>query len=91
MSTHTKPGDAVQDRIHLTTEERALFDTLLAAAKFAGSNTVLRAAGGWVRDKLLGKESKDIDIALDNMLGKEFADKVGCSSSSSINQGNTPS
>jgi len=27
-------------------------------------------------DKLLGKESKDIDIALDNMLGKEFADKV---------------
>ncbi|WIA39536.1 hypothetical protein OEZ86_005625 [Tetradesmus obliquus] len=76
MATHTIPGDAVQERIHLTSEERVLFDTLLAAAKFAGSNTVLRAAGGWVRDKLLGKESKDIDIALDNMLGKEFADKV---------------
>jgi hypothetical protein len=77
MATHTVPGDAVHDRISLTSEERALFDTLLAAAKFAGSNTVLRAAGGWVRDKLLGKESKDIDIALDNMLGKDFADKVG--------------
>jgi nitrate/nitrite transporter NarK len=77
MATPTVPGDAVQDRISLTSEERALFDTLLAAAKFAGSNTVLRAAGGWVRDKLLGKESKDIDIALDNMLGKDFADKVG--------------
>lgn len=67
----------VQDTIILTEEERVLFDTLLAAASFAGTNTVLRAAGGWVRDKLLGKESKDIDIALDNMLGKEFADKVG--------------
>jgi tRNA nucleotidyltransferase/poly(A) polymerase len=67
----------VQDTITLTEEERVLFDTLLAAASFAGTNTVLRAAGGWVRDKLLGKESKDIDIALDNMLGKEFADKVG--------------
>eukprot|EP00882_Tetradesmus_deserticola_P023989 GHRQ01026192.1.p1 GENE.GHRQ01026192.1~~GHRQ01026192.1.p1 ORF type:complete len:205 (-),score=69.62 GHRQ01026192.1:176-790(-) len=77
MATHTVPGNAVQDRINLSSEERALFDTLLAAANFAGSNTVLRAAGGWVRDKLLGLESKDIDIALDNMLGKDFADKVG--------------
>lgn len=67
----------MQDKITLTDEEQAIFDTLLAAAEFAGSKTVLRAAGGWVRDKLLGKESKDIDIALDNMLGKNFADKVG--------------
>lgn len=66
----------MQDKITLTDEEQAIFDTLLAAAEFAGSKTVLRAAGGWVRDKLLGKESKDIDIALDNMLGKNFADKV---------------
>ncbi|KAK8511798.1 hypothetical protein V6N12_000839 [Hibiscus sabdariffa] len=36
----------------------------------------LRVAGGWVRDKLLGKECYDIDIALDNMLGSEFVDKV---------------
>ncbi|KAF8058874.1 ILL5 [Scenedesmus sp. PABB004] len=73
---HTVPGAAVRDTIALTPEERALFDTLLAAARFAGGGTVLRAAGGWVRDKLLGRESKDIDIALDNMLGKDFADKV---------------
>ena len=33
----------------------------------------MRVAGGWVRDKLLGKESDDIDIALDDMLGEEFA------------------
>lgn len=76
MANHTTPAGTMQDKITLTSEERALFDTLLAAAKFSGSSTVLRAAGGWVRDKLLGKESKDIDIALDNMLGKDFADKV---------------
>eukprot|EP00879_Flechtneria_rotunda_P022835 GHRR01024128.1.p2 GENE.GHRR01024128.1~~GHRR01024128.1.p2 ORF type:complete len:137 (-),score=41.61 GHRR01024128.1:163-573(-) len=74
--SHTVAGSMVQNKIMLTSEERVLFDTLLAAAKHAGTNTVLRCAGGWVRDKLLGKESKDIDIALDNMLGREFAEKV---------------
>lgn len=36
----------------------------------------LRCAGGWVRDKLMGRQSLDIDIALDNMLGKDFAERV---------------
>lgn len=36
----------------------------------------LRVAGGWVRDKLMGRESDDIDIALDTMLGKDFAAKA---------------
>ena len=35
--------------------------------------TTLRVAGGWVRDKLVGKESSDIDLALDDMYGIEFA------------------
>jgi tRNA nucleotidyltransferase (CCA-adding enzyme) len=38
--------------------------------------TTLRVAGGWVRDKLLGKESNDIDIALDDMMGKDFGQLV---------------
>ena len=37
---------------------------------------MLRVAGGWVRDKLMGKESSDIDIALDDMYGEEFAQMI---------------
>ena len=66
----------VVDTISLNQDEQELFNLLLEAVKHGGTGTTLRCAGGWVRDKLLGKESKDIDVALDNMLGKEFADKV---------------
>jgi len=48
----------------------------LCAAPQAALGTTLRCAGGWVRDKLMGRQSLDIDIALDNMLGKDFAQKV---------------
>ena len=41
-----------------------------------GKDTVMRVAGGWVRDKLIGKDSDDIDIALDNMLGQELAEMI---------------
>ncbi|KAG8891337.1 CCA tRNA nucleotidyltransferase, mitochondrial, partial [Tulasnella sp. 408] len=33
-----------------------------------------RIAGGWVRDKLLGGDSNDIDIALSSMMGIAFAE-----------------
>lgn len=32
-----------------------------------------RVVGGWVRDKLLKRQSKDIDICINNITGKEFA------------------
>ena len=67
---------AVADTITLNDTEREIFATLLAAAEQAGTGTVLRCAGGWVRDKLLGKDSLDIDIALDNLMGKDFAETV---------------
>ena len=38
--------------------------------------TVPRVAGGWVRDKLLERFSHDLDIALDDCLGEEFANKA---------------
>ncbi|KAJ3268809.1 CCA tRNA nucleotidyltransferase, mitochondrial [Terramyces sp. JEL0728] len=36
----------------------------------------LRIAGGWVRDKLMGHESNDIDVAIDTMNGEPFAQYV---------------
>lgn len=62
--------------IVLTETEKRLFATLLSASQAANLKTTLRAAGGWVRDKLLGRDSPDIDIALDDMYGKDFAEHV---------------
>ncbi|BAO39590.1 tRNA nucleotidyltransferase [Kluyveromyces marxianus] len=35
-----------------------------------------RITGGWVRDKLLGNESNDLDIAVNSMTGEQFAEKL---------------
>ena len=67
---------AVHESICLNDAEKELLGTLLEAAQQGGKGTVLRCAGGWVRDKLLGRESLDIDVALDNMMGKDFAEMV---------------
>ncbi|GAB4823351.1 hypothetical protein N2152v2_010397 [Parachlorella kessleri] len=67
---------AIKDRIDLTDAEKSIFDVLLQANKQAELKATLRCAGGWVRDKLMGRQSLDIDIALDNMLGKDFAERV---------------
>lgn len=57
--------------MELTEKEKEIFNFLLRKAK-KSPNTTLRAAGGWVRDKLLGIESHDIDIAVDNISGQAF-------------------
>lgn len=63
--------------IQITEQETYLFDTLLMALKSANKQTTtLRVAGGWVRDKLLGYISHDIDIAADNMTGVELGTVV---------------
>jgi tRNA nucleotidyltransferase (CCA-adding enzyme) len=59
--------------IVLTHKEAELFDLLKSAIEYKQRRTVARVAGGWVRDKLLGRESDDIDIALDDQTGVEFA------------------
>ena len=62
--------------ISVTEQENSLFSFLLETLEENGCSTVIRVAGGWVRDKLLGKESNDIDIALDDMMGKDFAEMI---------------
>ena len=69
-------GVEVRGDVRCTEREREVFDTLLAVVEHFKLDVTLRVAGGWVRDKLIGRESDDIDVALDTMLGKEFAEKV---------------
>jgi hypothetical protein len=44
--------------------------------EFTKEKTVLRFTGGWVRDKLLGVGSHDIDVAINNMTGEHFGLKM---------------
>ena len=68
--------------IHLDERERRLKDLLLDVAHYIDAHpndktksepVVLRWAGGWVRDKLLGIQSHDIDTAINTMTGEAFA------------------
>ncbi|KAL5712262.1 CCA tRNA nucleotidyltransferase [Ranunculus cassubicifolius] len=82
MSSSSSSLIQVKEKIDLTEKETQIFERLIGVVRhFSLTNslmkeTQLRVAGGWVRDKLLGKECYDIDIALDNMLGREFCEKV---------------
>ncbi|ORX44647.1 poly A polymerase C-terminal region-like protein [Piromyces finnis] len=64
-------------KINLTENESKIFDILSNVCEFIKEKKkerpTLRIAGGWVRDKLLGLESNDIDVAVDNMMGYDFA------------------
>eukprot|EP00891_Asterochloris_glomerata_P004496 jgi/Astpho2/4496/Aster-00096 len=63
-------------QVQLKDSEKELFRLLKNTLQHANLRTTLRCAGGWVRDKLLGKDSVDIDIALDDMLGTQFAEHL---------------
>lgn len=68
--------------IELTPKEYQLKGLLLDAADYVNSSqpanepVILRWAGGWVRDRLLGIESHDIDTAINVMTGEAFASKI---------------
>jgi tRNA nucleotidyltransferase (CCA-adding enzyme) len=71
-------------KIELNPKERQLFETLKGAAtawekgklSIGKKSVQIRVAGGWVRDKILGLETHDVDIALDACTGVEFANAV---------------
>ncbi|KAH8120461.1 hypothetical protein DFH11DRAFT_63898 [Phellopilus nigrolimitatus] len=65
-------------QVKLTPEETncALCSTSASSSlKRKGQHVECRIAGGWVRDKLLGAQSNDIDVALANIMGVSFAEQ----------------
>ena len=83
----TMAATAPRPAISLNAREEQLKGLLLDVAHFIDTNpadgdankvkpdepVVLRWAGGWVRDKLLGIESHDVDTAINCMTGETFA------------------
>lgn len=76
VALHVAGQPASKIVLALTALEDQVFSTLKAAAATFTPSTTIRVAGGWVRDKLLGRDSHDIDIALDDITGREFAEHV---------------
>ncbi|KAL8705170.1 MAG: hypothetical protein Q9201_001707 [Fulgogasparrea decipioides] len=67
----------MQKMIQLSEQEATLRQLLLDVSGYIGtlegcSKPQLRFTGGWVRDKLLGVGSQDIDIGIDSMTGFKF-------------------
>lgn len=67
--------------IKLTDRESKLRQLLLEISSFISKTESypkpeLRFTGGWVRDKLLGSPSQDIDISISSMTGSEFANSM---------------
>ena len=62
--------------ITLTPKEESIFSFMLEVLKLHNRTTTLRVSGGWVRDKFMGQDSDDIDIALDDMYGEVFAEMI---------------
>ncbi|SPQ20034.1 79a3734a-e755-468a-81e1-d06ecea612e2 [Thermothielavioides terrestris] len=86
--TVAMPARPISTSITLTAREEQLKQLLLDAAKYIDEQDlhqqgpppreplVLRWAGGWVRDKLLGIASHDIDTAINAMTGEAFVDRL---------------
>lgn len=59
--------------VTLTDLEKSLFTELNSLVCENELQTTMRVAGGWVRDKMLGLESDDIDISLSDVSGRDLA------------------
>ncbi|KAK6201507.1 uncharacterized protein RJT21DRAFT_85728 [Scheffersomyces amazonensis] len=74
----------VEDEVKLSKSETKIRDILVEYCNYHNKNLnhndndklELRITGGWVRDKLLGKESHDIDIAVNHLTGEDFASRL---------------
>lgn len=75
-------GRSIKPSIDLNEKEVQIKDLLVNFCDFynksqpSDKQLELRITGGWVRDKLLGNESNDIDIAINHLTGEEFTNKL---------------
>lgn len=92
-TTHPHKRPMATPTIRLTPGEKRLRALLLDVAEFINASSretiqsggvaapkeplVLRWAGGWVRDKLLGIDTQDIDVAINCMTGEELGRQLG--------------
>ncbi|KAG9102807.1 CCA tRNA nucleotidyltransferase, mitochondrial [Ceratobasidium sp. 370] len=81
-ATAPPPPKDIASTITLTAKEDevcSLLDKFTKELRTKGeewAGVECRIAGGWVRDKLLGIPSNDIDITLANIMGVPFAEKL---------------
>ena len=75
MSNNISTMPNVDANIHntLTSDEKEVFSVIKNVIEKYTPSTEAFVAGGWVRDKLLGIPSNDIDIVLSNLSGEDFA------------------
>ena len=74
ISYELNTSNKINLEFSLTEKETQCFKIIMDILKKHNlTSTICRVAGGWVRDKLLGKESDDIDIALNDMKGSTLA------------------
>lgn len=77
ISFKISTNNEIKKDFSLTNVEKDCFEIILNILKKNNLNsTICRVAGGWVRDKLLGKQSDDIDIALNDMKGSTLANLI---------------
>ena len=77
ISYELSTSNTITSEFTLTEKEKQCFSIIMDILKKHNlTSTICRVAGGWVRDKLLGKESDDIDIALNDMKGSTLASLI---------------
>ena len=77
ISYELSTSNKITPEFTLTEKEKQCFSIIMDILKKHNlTSTICRVAGGWVRDKLLGKESDDIDIALNDMKGSTLASLI---------------
>jgi len=67
----------LESKESLSSAEYQIVDILImTVSSLKEQNVIARIAGGWVRDKLLGLSSDDIDVSVENIDGVSFANEM---------------